>query len=61
MPTKKTQSKLLDPKQLVQNGTFVKLDMGTKKPYGAFVLPKFLVKKTMFSCSKNYMWASQKC
>jgi hypothetical protein len=35
-PTKKTQSKWLGRKQLVQNGTLVKLDMGAKKTLGDF-------------------------
>jgi hypothetical protein len=50
-PTKKTQTKSSSPNRLVQNDTLVKLDMGAKKPYGGFFLPKFLVKKAKISYS----------
>jgi hypothetical protein len=39
------ESKWLSPNRFVQNDTLVKLDMGQKKPYGGFLLPKFPIKK----------------
>jgi hypothetical protein len=50
-PTKKSQSKWLGPKLLVQNGILVMLDTGAKKPYGGFFLLKFQVKKVVISCN----------
>ncbi len=50
-PTKKTQSKQSGPKQLVQNGILVKLDMEAKTPYGGF-LTEILIKNAVIYYSK---------
>ncbi len=63
-PTKKTQTKWLGPKQLVQNGTLVKLDMWAKKLYGWFFLLKVPIKKAMISCNemtlRTLLWVWKK-
>ncbi len=50
-PPKKPQSKWPCRKQLVQDGTLVELDMG----HLGYLLTNFANKKTLFSCSGNYL------